>query len=697
MSGSKWLGAQYVVYAAAMGGVVAVGIDGGGSAVMFAGPAMFFFDVVAIVFGVRACRHPGLERSARPAVVTLTVAAVLILIISLTFAVTGTTAFPQPGDVMHIATTLTMFAGLLLVPLHRVSRRERWKTLLDAGTVVLGAAMVLWYVAIGPALDRGTVSAGLLLAAACYPLVDLLVLFALARVLLRGSGQISRRALALIGGAVGALLVGDAYLGWAQAQMTVVPRSVFDFGCWLTTHFLFTSAMIELWRQAAHPAPVDGPRSRNVAGKLPYLGIGVGYALMAAATADEPRPFPWYGLVLGGMSLTGLVVLRQVLVQRESTEAAETDPLTGLANRARLHDELELALRRAARNGRPVGVLLIDLNGFKEVNDRLGHQVGDGLLVAVAGAMSRSVRGDDLVGRLGGDEFAVVVRAVSGEADVTSVARRIVEAIAGPFVVGDLPMSATASIGAALSEPGGTDADTLLHRADVAMYDVKRRGSGWLVWRPELGAEVTHEDGPEGELAALLDSPGDDGRLTLTYRQIRSLTGADVGADANLEWDHPVRGRIGADELLALADRIGAAGRLGDRLLALAITRRPPGGGYTVVQVRAEQLGRPGFGAGLAGHDLVLEVPEAAINKHQDQLLGLRTIGVRIAVWDFGTSFAALTALPRLPVDFVRLDPPLDDTGATAGAILRLTRTLGLTTLIGSREVPAGNQPAVTG
>ncbi|SDS45750.1 diguanylate cyclase domain-containing protein [Actinoplanes derwentensis] len=694
MSGGKWLAVQYAVYAAAMAGLVAVAVTGVATAEMVAGPAMLFHDLVAIFFGVRACRHPGLARSVRPAVVTLTAAAVLTLTISLTFTATGTTAFPQPGDVMHLATMGVIFAGLLLVPLHRAGKRERWKTLLDAGTVVLGAAMVLWYVAIGPALTSATASTGLILAAACYPVADLLVLFALARVLLRGTGRVSRRALTMIGGAIAALLAGDAYLGWAQAHMSVVPRSSFDFACWLTTHFLFAGAMIELWRQADQPVATEALRRRTVAGKLPYLGIGVGYALMAAATLHERNPFPWYGLVLGGMGLTGLVVARQLLAQWESTEAAETDPLTGLANRARLHDELHDALRRAARTGRPIAVLLIDLNGFKAVNDRLGHQVGDGLLVAVAGAMSRSVRGDDLVGRLGGDEFAVVVQTASGEPDATAVARRILAAIAGPFVVGDLPMNAAASIGVAVSEPGETNAGTLLHRADVAMYDVKRRGSGWQVWHPGLGAAVTGEDDLAGELGALLSAP-DDGRLAVTYQPIRSSTGENVGADANLEWDHPVRGLIAADELRALAGRIGAAGRLADRLLSLVLAGGPPGGGYVVVRVIDEQLRRPGFGTELTGHDVVLEVPEGAVATQQDQLTGLRTIGARIAVRDFGTSFAALTALPRLPVDFLRLDPPPDTDDAVTSALLQLTRSLGLTVLLGDLEVPAATRPAV--
>ncbi|MCO8271097.1 GGDEF domain-containing protein [Actinoplanes sp. TRM 88003] len=134
--------------------------------------------------------------------------------------------------------------------------------------------------------------------------------------------------------------------------------------------------------------------------------------------------------MLGSIGLTSLVVLRQLLVQSETAEAAETDGLTGLANRSRLHDELAHALQRASRTGDTVAVLLIDLNGFKQINDTLGHRAGDGLLVAVAEAMRHSVRQDDLVGRLGGDEFAVLLRTAGDESAAGAVAQRIGAAIA---------------------------------------------------------------------------------------------------------------------------------------------------------------------------------------------------------------------------------------------------------------------------
>jgi diguanylate cyclase (GGDEF)-like protein len=321
--------------------------------------------------------------------------------------------------------------------------------------------------------------------------VDLLVLFGAARALLRGSDRTTRRPLWFLGTGVLALFVGDAYLGFMQAHSATVARTAWQFVCWLTMHFLLAAAAIEQNLRAENPAG-DTDERRGVAGKIPYLGVGVGYALMAVAVVQERNTYPWLGLVLGGMVITGIVVLRQSIAQHESDEAAATDPLTGLANRARVNLALARALERGARSGQRSAVLLIDLNGFKQINDTLGHQTGDGLLRAVAEAMRRCVRDGDLVGRLGGDEFTVVLPTVGQDDRVLAVARRIIEALEQPFIVGDHPLQASASIGAAVCGPGELTPDDLLHRADVAMYAAKRgRHHEAQLWTPELrgGAE----------------------------------------------------------------------------------------------------------------------------------------------------------------------------------------------------------------
>ena len=398
--------------------------------------------------------------------------------------VTGARPFPQPGDATHLASTLTLFVALLLFPLHSATRRDRWKAVMDSATVVIGASMVLWYLVVGPALVGNGGSARVVLAAAAYPVSDLLALFGFARVLLRGTDRKIRRPLWLLAGGIVFLFAGDAYLGWSQAHEATVQRTAWQFACWLSMHFLLAAGAVEQHRQAARPATETGS-PRNVAGNIPYVGIGVGYALMAVAAAHQAQAYPWLGLVLGSIGITGLVVLRQMLAQRESNEAATTDTLTGLANRARLHLVLARALERGARTRHRTAVLLIDLNGFKQINDTLGHQTGDGLLIAVAEAMRRCVRGDDLVGRLGGDEFAVVLPSLEmsfhGADSPLTVARRITEALTHPIVVDGAALRASASIGVAIAEPGTLTSDELLHQADVAMYRAKRESQEFVM------------------------------------------------------------------------------------------------------------------------------------------------------------------------------------------------------------------------
>jgi diguanylate cyclase (GGDEF)-like protein len=167
-----------------------------------------------------------------------------------------------------------------------------------------------------------------------------------------------------------------------------------------------------------------------------------------------------------------------MVAQRDNHRMAVTDGLTGLANRARLHEVLATALHRSPRPGQLTAVLLTDLNGFKQVNDTLGHAAGDRLLIAYGEMLCRSVRAGDLAARLGGDEFAIVLQQVGSAADAEAVARRIVRETETPVLVGDTPIRISGSIGIALSAPGDLDPDELLRRADQAMYEAKRAKDG---------------------------------------------------------------------------------------------------------------------------------------------------------------------------------------------------------------------------
>jgi diguanylate cyclase (GGDEF)-like protein len=327
-------------------------------------------------------------------------------------------------------------------------------------------------------------------------------------------------------------------------------------------------------------------------------------------------------------------------------------------------------------------VLLIDLNGFKQVNDTRGHQAGDGLLVAVADAMRRSVRPGDLVARLGGDEFAVVMQPIVTATEAAGVAQRIVDAIAGPFVVGDLPMSGSASVGVALSSAGAGSADALLHRADLAMYDQKRRGGGWQLWHP--GLEAT--DGLEADLAEAFDA----GQFTLCYRPLVTLTdGSTVGRDAIPTWDHPSRGPITPDVFRPLAERAGLGERLDSWMLHEAAAESARTGRTIGLEVTHQQLRRPGFVDTLRAALTLRELFPYAVLLHlppgllAGELSELRALGVRLATHDLTDAYAAADSL-----DFLVLDDPRG--AEVTDAVIGLGHSLGLTVV---SRVPVASLP----
>jgi diguanylate cyclase len=416
---------------------------------------------------------------------------------------------------------------------------------------------------------------------------------------------------------------------------------------------------------------------------------------MVFAAAREREPFPWSGLTLGGLVITGLVVLRQLAVQRESDQAAATDGLTGLANRSHLRDRLIQGLERDGRSNRVTAVLLVDLNGFKQVNDTLGHKAGDQLLIGVSRVLREAILGADVAGRLGGDEFAVVLHDIGSEANAEAVARRIVAAAGEPVMIDGRGVQPSVSIGIALSGPGEFTADELLHRADVAMYHAKRRGgdSRWACFADTMGTG----DGPslEDELRAATAA----GQLRLVFQPIVGLPDEELaGVEALARWEHPRLGLLEADAFIPLAERIGVIDDIGRWVLREACThaRRWPQVPLHV-NVSARQLEEDGFSAevravvratGMNANQLILEVTESQLIVDEVPRAHLRILadeGIRIALDDFGTGYSSLSNLTTLPIDMLKLDrvfvATLDNSAegaAVAQAVLRLGRVLGM-------------------
>jgi diguanylate cyclase (GGDEF)-like protein len=361
---------------------------------------------------------------------------------------------------------------------------------------------------------------------------------------------------------------------------------------------------------------------------------------------------------------------RRRLVE-EMAHLARHDPLTALANRALLAERLTHALARRDRLQRRVAVLYLDLDGFKGVNDRYGHEAGDRLLVDVALRLTACCRAADTLARLGGDEFAVLLEDVTRDTDVLDVAARVLTAVAHPFYLDGAEVGLGTSIGVAFARAGDTGAD-LLRNADLALYRAKALGRGRIeVFQPALRDATLRRLELEEELRRALD---DEGAVEVHYQPIVDLaTGAVVGFEALARWSHDRLGAVAPDVFVAAAERIGLIDRLGERILrramrdgeqlAAAAGRRLA----IAVNVSAAQLADPGFRpfvAGLVGEsrnvDLVLELTEGTLLGDDDEtaaaLTGLCAAGVQLAVDDFGVGFSSISYLHRLPVKAVKID-----------------------------------------
>jgi diguanylate cyclase (GGDEF)-like protein len=392
--------------------------------------------------------------------------------------------------------------------------------------------------------------------------------------------------------------------------------------------------------------------------------------------------------------------------QDELAFRALHDPLTGLANRALLRDRLEHALSSLARRKERMGLLMLDLDDFKAVNDRLGHLVGDRALVATASRVASCVREADTPARLGGDEFAVLLEGVADEDAAVEVARRICDSLRPPLQLDGDRVVLGASIGVVVAEEGAS-ADELLRAADMALYRAKETGKGRVErYSPSLAPPADVAIAPERALRSALDRD----ELTVCYRPVVSLGSGRVREVTALPcWPHPERGLLTPDDLQPLAEGGRAAGPLTAWLLDAACTqlrtwtaesrdgaRLRLGLSLAPAQLAADRLvdllvevlGRHR----LAPSRLVVGVSERTVVEHgeaaRSRLADLRRIGVRVAVEGFGTGYSSLTSLRRTPVDRLAVDASFVEgvghpgvEGALAEAVVSMARSLRLETV----------------
>ncbi|HZO33453.1 MAG TPA: EAL domain-containing protein [Gaiellaceae bacterium] len=355
--------------------------------------------------------------------------------------------------------------------------------------------------------------------------------------------------------------------------------------------------------------------------------------------------------------------------QAQLRQMALYDPLTGLANRAFFHEQLQQAVALRKESGEQTALLFVDLNHFKEVNDRFGHDVGDAVLARLGRRIQQTVRAGDGAARLGGDEFAIVLAAVSEPAEASHAAERLLQAIVEPIDLGPEVVTVAASIGIAL----GDEPETLLKEADAAMYRAKsEHDAGYAFFDSVLDSTAVERSRRAAELRRAVDN----GEFTLDFQPVVELESRSIsGYEALLRWEHPQLGRIPPLDFIPLAEDTGLIVPLGRWVLLEACSRgavlhdllgRPV---RMSVNVSARQLQHPEFldhveealsSSGFPAECLTLELTETVLlssgDRVEQQLQALKAMGIMLALDDFGTGYASLAYLRRLPVDIVKID-----------------------------------------
>jgi diguanylate cyclase (GGDEF)-like protein len=593
-------------------------------------------------------------------------------------------AFPTVSDLFYLLGYPTFAVGLLLVVRGRRQEGRDYGPLLDSLTVTVGLTLLSWVMLARPTIESLHNSASAAAVGAAYPAMDILLVGALIRLISSPGGRspafrLLMTALALL---ITADTLSDAFDLFATNTVAGVEYLwLFSYAAW------GAAALHPSMTRLSDPTVNVELRFRGMRLLAFFFATLISPAILAVHEVAGV-PIDVWAVIIGSVAMSVLVVVRMNLaigqiatahralehLQDELAVQATHDSLTGLVNRTQSARLVAGALGRARRSGNTVGLLFIDLDAFKAVNDTHGHRAGDDVLHEVAARMTRVIRDGDFVGRLGGDEFVVGMENVTDENAAVALANRLIVAVSATIRLSDgTAVQVGASIGIALGRGGETNVETLLHEADLAVYEAKEAGRGCVkVFSGGARAALKERNDLERAIAEAIAND----ELTLHYQPIIEVaSGAVACYETLVRWNRPGVGLVRPDDFLPLAETSDLICHVDTWVLHAALdqlARWNTQRGDRTLQLSVNISGRHisqhrvlmDIGNALRLNDvdpgqLVIEVTETAVmdgSLTAANLEALRHAGVIISLDDFGSGYQSSSQLSRLPVDILKID-----------------------------------------